>query len=260
MINQPLDLSISIVSTNERRYIEPMLPTLYQSVRDITFEVVLIDNASTDGLVELAKLYDKLQIIRNDKRLSFCANHNFGICASKGRYVLVLNPDVLFDIEEPCLDKMVQFMDQHPECGVSGCRVYNFDKEFAYPARHFFDWRIILARRLPRLFESDNIIDKYLYRSKDIYSTFECDWLSGCFLFFRKSALDQVGLFDLGYPKYFEDVDICYRMKKAGWKVYYCGDTYYYHLEQRASKKLFTMDAWKHIRSYIHWKAKYWGQ
>ncbi len=96
----------------------------------------------------------------------------------------------------------------------------------------------------------------FFYKDRDIYSTFECDWLHGCFLFFKKDAVKQIGGFDTGYQKYFEDVDVCNRIHKAGWDVCFYGNTYYYHLEQRASKKLFSKDAILHIQSYLRWIKK----
>jgi len=259
-MTEPVDLSVSIVSTNERHYIEKLLPTLYDSGEGISMEVILIDNHSGDRLEEIVNEgYPNLHIIRNSKKLGFCANHNIGIENSHGRYVLVLNPDILFEKGEQCLVKMVQFMDGNPSCGVSGCREYNFQKNFAYPARRFLNLRTILVRRLPKFFYSEKVMCSYFYKDLDIKSSFECDWLHGCFLFFRRQTIEQIGGFDTAYKKYFEDVDVCNRAHKAGWDVLYNGNTYYYHLEQRASKKLFSKDAILHIRSYLRWIFRHNG-
>ena len=252
-----LDLSISIVSTNERHFIEKLLPTLYADSSLISKEIILIDNASSDDLEAVKKPeYTNLSIIRNNKKLSFCTNHNIGIEASKGRYILVLNPDILFPTDEFCLSKMVKFMDENPECGVSGCGVYHYDNTFAYPARKFIDPLIILSRRLPFLFNTDKVMDRYLYRNHDIHDTFECDWLSGCFLLFKEEIVRKIGGFDDCYDKYFEDVDICHRIAQANMKVMYHGETYYYHFEQRDSKKMFSKDARIHLQSYFRWIKK----
>ena len=256
-MTKSIDVSVSIISTNERHYIEKLLPTLYDAANGISMEVILIDNNSDDHLEELKNIdYPNLCIIRNSKRLGFCKNHNIGIENSNGRYILVLNPDILFEKGESCITEMVQFMDSHKSCGVSGCREYNFQKKFAYPARRFLNFRTILVRRLPQLFYSEKVMNSFFYKDHDIYSTFECDWLHGCFLFFKKEAVKQIGGFDTGYQKYFEDVDVCNRIHKAGWEVCFYGNTYYYHLEQRASKKLFSKDAILHIKSYLRWIKK----
>jgi GT2 family glycosyltransferase len=246
------DISISIVSTNEKHYIEPLLETLYDSLtREHSIEIILIDNNSTDSLNEIkSKNYPNLNILRNNDRKTFPENHNIGINAAKGKYILVLNPDILFEKTEPCIDKMIDFMDRNPHCGVSGCRVYNFNKEYAFPARRFFTLPIVLSRRI-KLFHSKTVESRYLYKENDIYATFECEWLSGCFLLFRREALNDSGLFDTGYKKYFEDTEICYRIGRKGWKIIYYGQTYYFHLEQRASKKLFSKDALNIIKGYF---------
>ena len=109
-----IDVSVSIVSTNEHHYIKELLPTLCQASLGLKMEVILIDNASTDELEKVNKPeFTNLKIIRNKERLGFCNNHNIGIEASQGRYILVLNPDILFEKGECCLTKMVNFMDEH---------------------------------------------------------------------------------------------------------------------------------------------------
>lgn len=252
-IQNVVDLSVTIISTNEKHYLDKMLPLLYKVSDKLKLEVIVVNNLSNDGTDELVNNYPNLQIIANKKKFSFCVNHNLAIERSKGKYILVLNPDVLFDEKELCLAKMVKFMDENPQCGVSGCRVYNFDKEFAFPARRFQNLRIILTRRLPFLFHSEKVLDYYFYRERDIKDIFEVDWLSGSFLFFRREALAEVGLFDEKFPKYFEDVDICKRMQAKKWIVMYHGDTFYYHLEQRSSINIFSLDALKHFRSWLRW-------
>ena len=101
-------------------------------------------------------------------------------------------------------------------------------------------------------------LDRYFYRDHTPEETFECDWLSGCFLMIRRAAFEDIGSFDEGFTKYFEDVDLCLRMARADWKVMYHGGPYVLHLEQRASKKLFSADARRHLQSYLRWLWK-WG-
>jgi len=250
-----MDLTISIISTNEKHYLDVLLPQIPVVAKGLDFEVILIDNASNDNTSDLAEQYPFVRIIRNEKKQFFCANHNVAIEKSSGKYILLLNPDICFDITEPCLSKIFHLMEAHQECGISGCRVYNFDKVFAFPARRFQTLSMVIGRRIPFL-ASKRTIERYLYSEFDINSTFEADWLSGCFLFIRKNMLDTTGKLDTGFEKYFEDVDICRRAWATGWKVLYFGETYYYHLEQRASKKLFSVNALKHLKSWVRWRRK----
>jgi GT2 family glycosyltransferase len=192
----------------------------------------------------------------NTARLGYGANLNRILAATTAPYVLLMNTDMAFDPAEPCLLEMVRFMEANPRCGVSGCRLYRPDGRYAYPARRFQTPRMIAARRLGlgRVFRGS--LGDYLYRKRNRFDSFLCDWLSGCFLFVRKAAYEDVGPFDRRFKKYFEDVDFCARMTQAGWEVIFHGGTYCYHHEQRASRRLFSADAWQHVRSYLVWLGK----
>jgi GT2 family glycosyltransferase len=249
-------LSVSIVSTNEKEYLLQLLPTLYKAAEGVSMEVIIIDNASEDNIESLKKDFPQIRIIRNSNRKSFARNHNLALKEACGIYFLLLNPDILFDENEACISKMTAFMEKNPDCGLAGCRVYNFNKEFAFPARRFQNISIALARRFPALFASEKILGSYLYKDHDIYSVFEPDWLSGCFLFTRREALLECQGLDERYPKYFEDVDLAKSMKQHNWKVLFNGASFYFHLEKRASKKLISKDAWYHFISWIRWIIK----
>ena len=155
------------------------------------------------------------------------------------RYVLLLNTDMFFDPDEQCVAKMVRFMDAHPDCGVSGCRLYHPDGTYGFPARRFQTPATIAARRLGLGKFLGKTVDSYLYREKPQETVFDCDWLSGCFLMVRRQAVDAVGLLDLQFRKYFEDVDFCLRMARGGWRVMMNGETFGYHLEQRQPQPVF---------------------
>jgi GT2 family glycosyltransferase len=169
-----------------------------------------------------------------------------------------MNTDMYLDPCQQCLAKMVRFMDQHRDCGLATCRLYHPDGTYGWPARRFQTLRTIAARRLPvgKMMKAE--VDRYLYKHESPFDSFACDWVSGCFMFVRREAALAVGGFDTGFVKYFEDVDFCLRMARAGWRVMFHGGTYCYHCEQRASRKLISRDAWLHMRSYMRWLAK-WG-
>ena len=189
--------------------------------------------------------------MRNQRRLGYAANLNRILEVSTARYALLLNTDMYFDADEQCVTKMVRFMDAHPDCGLSGCRLYRPDGSFAFPARRFQTFSTVAARRLGLTRWLGKTIDWYLHREMPQDSVFDCDWLSGCFLMVRRKAVDQVGFLDVQFRKYFEDVDYCLRMARAGWRVMMNGRTYCYHLEQRASRNIFSKDAFVHLQSYL---------
>jgi GT2 family glycosyltransferase len=101
-------------------------------------------------------------------------------------------------------------------------------------------------------------LNDHFYSDHSSDETWACDWLSGCFLMVRREAFLEVGHVDESFGKYFEDVDYCLRMAQSGWRVMYHGAAFCYHLEQRSSKKLLSLDACRHLRAYLRWLGK-WG-
>ena len=252
------DVDVGVVYTGERDLMPRLLSTLAASAHGVRMRLVLVDNVSPDGADQWQGRVSDTLILRNDRRLGYAANLNRVLAASMARYVLALNTDVYFDPLQQCVARMVHFMDQHPDCGVSSCGVYHDDKAWAYPARRFQTPGVILARRLGLGRFMTGTLDRYLYRDVPPDATWQCQWLSGCFLMLRRAAFEDVGYFDEGFVKYFEDVDLCYRMARSGWKVLCHGATRCYHLERRASKRLWSKDAACHLRAFLRWHWK-WG-
>lgn len=258
MADTPCDLDIGVVYTHERHYMQPLIATLAASSRDLRVRLMLVDNASVDGTRDWESAFTETVVIRNTARQGYAENLNQILARSTSKYVLLLNTDMYFDVVEQCVRKMWEFMEAHPDCGLSGCRLYRPDGSYAHPARRFQTLPIIAARRLGLARVLPQTLHRYFYRDYDVRETFECEWLSGCFMFVRREAIQHVGPFDLGFAKYFEDVDLSLRIAAAGWKVMFNGSTYGYHCEQRASTKVFSRDGWQHIRSYFRWLRK-WG-
>jgi dTDP-4-dehydrorhamnose reductase len=257
--NEPAaDLDIGVIYTHERYWLPRLLSSLAQSGDDLRLRLLLVDNASADGTGPWESRIGQTTVLRNTRRLGYAENLNRILEASTAPLVLLLNTDMSFDPEEQCLSKMVRFMREHPDCGVSGCRLYRPDGAYGYPARRFQTPALIAARRTPLAALLRGARRRHFYCDRPHTDTFECDWLSGCFLLVRREAYQQVGGLDCGFRKYFEDVDFCARMARAGWRVMFHGATYCYHYEQRASKRLLSRDAWQHLRSYARWLRK-WG-
>jgi len=252
------DLDVGVVYTHERQFMPRLLETMTHAAGDLRVRPILVDNASAEGCRDWQGYFPRTTVLKNAARLGYGANLNRVLGAATAPYVLLMNTDMAFDPAEPCLEKMVQFMDSHPDCGLGICRIYHPDGGYAYPARRFQTPGAIAARRLGLDTVFAGSVEQYLYNDRDRESSFDCDWVSGCFMFLRREAAVEVGPFDLRFAKYFEDVDYCARMAQAGWRVMFHGGTYCYHYEQRASRQLFSADAWRHLRSYFRWLGK-WG-
>jgi N-acetylglucosaminyl-diphospho-decaprenol L-rhamnosyltransferase len=258
MHDGPCDVDIGVIYTHEREFMTPLLSSLVRSGDAVGMRLVLVDNASADGVAEWSGVFPRTVVLRNERRLTYAENLNRILAASDSRYVLFLNTDMTFDPAEQAVSKLVRFMDAHPECGVSGCRLYHRDGTYAFPARRFQTLPTIAARRLGLERWMGETVRSYLYQDQPLPGVFECDWLSGCLLMARTDAARRIGGFDSGFRKYFEDVDFCLRMARRGWSVMFNGETYAWHWEQRASRKLLSHDAWTHLKSYARWISK-WG-
>jgi|GEM_PF-672804 len=254
--SEDFDLDIGVIYTYERDYMTPLVRSLLHSGEGLRMRLIMVDNASDDGVAEWKDVFKHNRVLRNERRLGYAANLNRILEASTARYVLLLNTDMVFDPDEQCLAKMTAFLDREPRCGVAGCRLYHPDGTYAYPARRFPRLTTIVARRFSKIVHAPRTLRKYLHEDHDREATFECDWLSGCFLMLRRESHQQVGRFDEGFHKYFEDVDYCGRMARANHRVMFFGGTYGYHWEQRDSTRLLSRDSWIHIASYARWLGK----
>jgi len=251
------DVDMGVIYSGEDELIGDLLPALERSGDDLRKRLILIDNATASGVSRWESVFRETTVLRNQRSLGYAANLNRVLEAASARYVLLLNTDMQFEPAEQCVMKMVQFMDERPDCGISICRVYHADGSFAYPARRYQTLATLAARRLPLGGLLSKSLDRYLYRDRDVNSVFDCDWVSGCFMMLRRAAAADVGRFDVGFYKYFEDVDMCRRLHLAGWRVMYNGGTQCVHLEQRASKRAISRDGWLHLRAYVRWLLKW---
>lgn len=253
-----LDLDIGVIYTHEVQWIEPLLSTLARSGPGLRMRLLLVDNLAED-IDRYAECFRPTVVLRNAERAGYAANLNRILRCSTARYVLLLNTDMLFEPEARCLEKMVQFMDEHPRCGVSTCRIYHPDGTYAHPARRFQTLQTFLARRVGPRWMFDRHLRHYLYQDHDHQGQFACDWVSGCFMLARREAVEEVGLLDARFIKYYEDVDWCARMNRAGWQVLFNGQTHCYHYEQRSSTRLVSLDAMRHLVSFVRWNWKQRG-
>ena len=252
------DVDLGVIYTHEDDYMPPLLSTLAASGPGLRLRLLLVDNASDSGAKKWLKHFPNVQIIRNQQRLNYAENLNRVLEAGDAPFAMLLNTDMFFEPEEQTVARLTNFMRMHPECGLAACRLYHPDGTYGFPARRFQSLRTIAGRRLGlgRLFPTS--LRNHLYAEHEHTDAFACDWVSGCLMFVRRAALEDVGLLDESYGKYFEDVDYCLRMQQHGWQVMFTGETYAWHWEQRSSKRLWSKDAWRHVRSYTKFLRK-WG-
>jgi GT2 family glycosyltransferase len=228
------DLSIILVCWNNKDYLEPCLLSLYNSEMNSHFDVVVIDNCSTDGSQEmLREKFPLVKIIQNDRNVGLSKASNQGIEATHGRYILLLNNDTI--VNGPSIETMVDFLSKTPDAGAVGGKLLNPDGSFQGGYANFstLHEEILIATRLGELIWRG-------YPSKgDLTQLKEGGWLSSACLMLRRTALEQVGLLDDEYFIYGDETDLQYRLKKAGWKVYFLPSVTTIHYGGRS------MDRWR---------------
>ena len=226
-----MKLSIVIICWNDWKVIENCLRSIYEGTHQISYEVIVSDNGSSDGSLDKIRTgFPAVRLLENGENLGFSKGNNVGIRAASGEFVLILNPDTI--IHDGSLDRWIAFAEQHPEAGAFGCKVQNLDGTYQESARPFPTvWRNLLAALYlwPLSYVSQLFIaDRYVGWEGNTER--EVDWQSGCCVLFRGDLLKRIGGFDERFFYHFEEVDLCYRVWKTGFSVRFTPDASITHL------------------------------
>jgi GT2 family glycosyltransferase len=231
-----VDLSVIVVNYNTRHLLPEMMASLERAAQETSLQVVVIDNASSDGSAEFIRTtWPDLELIANPGNVGFGRANNQALPRLRGRNVLLLNTDAF--LAPDSLRISLAHLDRHPDCGIVGVRLVSRDGSVQPSCRYFpTPWNILLNRTgLCRLFPGTQLVDTPGW---DDRQSAECDWVPGAFLLIRGAVIAQVGLFDPRYFLYYEEVDFCRAAKAAGWKVLYCADTDVVHIGGASAKSV----------------------
>jgi GT2 family glycosyltransferase len=233
------DLSVVIVNYNVVFFLEQCLNSVKAASKNLKVEIFVVDNNSVDGSVELVKeKFPEIILIENKVNTGFSKANNQAILNSKGRYVLLLNPDTV--VEEDTFDKTVKFMDQQSDAGGLGVRMIDGKGKFLPESKRGFPSPAVAFFKifgLSRLFPKSKFFGKYHLGYLSEFETNEVDVLSGAFMLMRKETLDKVGLLDETFFMYGEDIDLSYRITLGGYKNYYFPETKIIHYKGESTKK-----------------------
>jgi hypothetical protein len=211
---------------------------VYESSDGLDFEIIVIDNASSDGSAEMtAEKYPGVKLVRNRMNVGFAAACNLAFKHSNGRYFLLLNSDTI--VQGNALGTLLQFMEEHPEAGAAGCRLLNKDGTLQRSCSRFpgIMTELFDALYLSKLFPKSKLLAAYSMSFWDFDEVREVDFAGGSCLMVRREAIGEVGLLDEGYFMYTEEADWCYRMKRRGWKVYYVPGASVIHLGGSSARR-----------------------
>jgi GT2 family glycosyltransferase len=234
-----MDVSVIIVNYNVKALLEQTLLSVYKAVQSLNAEVIVVDNQSADDSCLMVKeKFPSAILIENKENLGFSKANNQGIRIAKGRHILLLNPDTV--ISEDTLTKTVAFLDNTPKAGALGVRMIDGRGDFLPESKRGLPTPAVAFYKmsgLARLFPKSRTFGAYhlSYLSED--EVHKVDILSGAFMMIRKKVLDEVGLLDESFFMYGEDIDLSYRIVKAGYDNYYFPETTIIHYKGESTKK-----------------------
>lgn len=234
-----MDVSIIVVNYNTKKLTLECIQSIYQSELSCQYEIILVDNNSTDRTVDaVATEFPDVKVVANKENVGFSKANNQAINWSKGRYILLLNSDTI--VNSGTIDIISRFMDENMEAGATGCKVLLPDgrldqachRGFPTPAASFY-----YLTGLDKKYPNNPRYNGYHLSHLNLDEIHEIDCLVGAFMMVRREAIEQVGLLDETYFMYGEDIDWCYRIKQAGWQIYYNPMTEIIHYKGASSRK-----------------------
>jgi len=219
--------------------LDQCLDAVKKAIDNVSAEVLIVDNCSVDGSLQmLADKYPEFTVIANKENVGFSKANNQAILASSGEYVLLLNPDTV--VAEDSFEKVIDFMDKHPDSGGLGVRMIDGKGGFLPESKRGLPRPMVAFYKifgLSSLFPRSKRFSQYHLGHLSEHENHEIDVLSGAFMMMRKKTLDEVGLLDENFFMYGEDIDLSYRITLGGYKNYYCSDTTIIHYKGESTKK-----------------------
>jgi len=251
-------VSVVVVNFMTEELLRPCLESLRGSTSR-ALEVIVVDNSSGGGAREiLASTLPGGKLIENDRNVGYARAVNQGLAASDSEFAFVANPDTV--AEPGALDRLLEAARSLPEAGIVAPKLLNPDGTVQMSCRRFYTLKTIALRRtfLGKMFKDDPSVRRHLMLDWDHNSTAQVDWVTGAAMLVRRAAIAEVGPMDERFFLYFEDVDWCYRMHAAGWKVYYCPDAKLVHHYRRQSAQPRSARAKRaHLESWLRFSEKW---
>jgi GT2 family glycosyltransferase len=255
------DLSIIIVNYNAKRFLTDCLLSLYNTVRHITYEIIIIDNNSSDGSVNsIRKRFPKVKLIINKDNLGYARANNQGVKIARGNLILLLNPDTI--VSDESIQKMVTYARTHTDVGIIGCRVINPGDKLQWDSCGSFLTPLTLFLKesgLEKISPNNYLFGLRLMWYWHRNSSRVIDWVSGVCMLIKKEVIRDAGMLDERYFAYMEDMDYCRNALRTRWQTFFLHSAEIFHnisasWTQRSEKHLFTS-----LTSEKKYFEKYYG-
>ena len=248
-----MDLSIIIVNYNVKEFLLNLLESIHNAVKDLNVEIIVVDNNSHDGSISsVNQKFPEVITISNKENVGFGKANNQGLEISKGKYILLINPDTL--VREDTLIKTIDFLKNNEDAGLVGCKVLNPDGTIQLACRRSFPGPWVSFTKvtgLSTIFPKSKLFARYNLTYKDENESYEVDAVSGSFMMLSRKTYEKTGGFDTDFFMYGEDLDLCYRVQKEGMKVYYFSNTEIIHYKGESTKRS-TIDETKIFYKAMH--------
>jgi GT2 family glycosyltransferase len=251
-----MGISIIIVTWNSQDFIRNCLDSIFLTAGEVGYEIIVVDNGSSDQTTKIVReFYPTVNLIENKENLGYAKANNQGIKESQGRYILLLNPDT--QLMGNSLGSMYEFMEGNPQLGALGPQLLNPDKSIQPSCREFPSFSILIWEffGLSRVFPKSRIFGRWRMGYFAFDQPREVDQPMGSCLVLRRETLEEVGVFDENFTMFFNDVDLCYRIKNAGWKIYFYPDAQVIHHRGASTRKVKRKMIWfSHLAFYKFFK------
>jgi hypothetical protein len=256
-----MELSIIIVNYNTKKYLKKLLSSLYSSPPLSSFEVLVVENGSTDdSYLMVKKHFPQVRVIKNCINVGFARANNQAVARAKGKYVLLLNPDIL--PTHKAINRMINFIKTHPDAGCVGGRLLYPNRKHQLSCRSFPTYLTIFFGRVSlftQLFPKNRFSKKFLRLDMNYNKTQKVDWIMGACILMKKEVFQKLGGFDEDFFLYVEDLDLCYRLKKIlNLNVYYLQDAIFIHFHEVSTKKLWLQSLIQHHFSLYRFFKKHY--
>lgn len=251
------DLSVVLINWRMGEDLAKLLPTMERHRCSISHETLVVNKPSEDGTEEICARHPWVRLVPHDV-FGIAEMRNVGIRAARGRYCLMLDADT--EVKKGCFDELVGFMDAHEHLAACGGHTVRLDGSLERNVKRFYDFPTILVRRTPvhRYCQDNRWNRRHLMTDRDPRRPYYGDWVAGACFCMRREAIEQIGLFDDRYYFGFEDVDWCWRAKRAGWRIAFCPRARIVHKVQRKSAEGFNKMTVEHLKSGVRfwWKKR----
>jgi len=246
-----MDITLGIITWNARELLKQLLDSIALSVKEVSYEVVVVDNGSSDGTVEmLEESYPETILVKNPENRGVAPARNQLLGKARGRYILSLDVDTTL-YPNGAVETLVSVMDQHPQAAIGGPRLVYKDGSLQLSCRPFPSPLNIAVEGtfLKKHFPRSRFVKDYTLEDWDHESLREVDWMYGAALVIRTSLLEKIGYLDEAFFYLYEDIDLCFQARKKGYKVLYIPDAVICHHLEREERPLFAKTLRIHLRS-----------